>query len=292
MTSYRFPSFGGLKAFYAVASAGSAVKAAKSLGISASSISHQLKAFESELGVRLIENRKGKYHLTADGARYFLAIEEPLTRIHSATEDIRSAPGRQRVSLTLTPSFAANWLMPRMRDLAREHPDLELNLMTTTRVIDLTRENIDLAIRRGNKDWPGCIGEPLLRESVVPVLAPELWKALPAPDLAVALTSQRVLVNTTLMDEWDNWCRAHDLEPPGTQQRFNLETYELTIQAARDGLGIALGRLPLVNDLVESGELLAPFEEFGLAGYFLLRRDAPLTSAAKRLYDWLLYQRA
>lgn len=289
MNKYRFPAFAGLKAFYAVASAGSAVKAAEHLGISASSISHQLKALERELGVRLFENRKGKLHLTADGEQYFIAIEEPMARIQEATEDICSVPGRRRVSLTLTPSFAASWLMPRMRQLTKDHPELELNLITTTRVVDLGRENIDLAIRRRAVEQKGCVAEPFLNETIVPVLSPDLWESQSTRDLGTALLVAKALVNTTLRDEWDEWSAARGIPPPPNKQRFNLETYELTIQAARDGLGIALGREPLINGFLDSGELVAPFSDCGVetVAYFLVHRDEPMPSDVRRLYEWL-----
>lgn len=290
MVQERFPSFAGLKAFYAVASTGTAVKAAERLGISASSISHQLKAFEKELGVRLLENRKGKLRLTAEGERYFEMIREPLSRIQKATEDIRSTPGRRIVSVTLTPSFASSWLMPRLQDLINQHPDVELNLITTTRVVDMVRENVDLAIRRGTEDWDGCVSERLIDEEIIPVMAPELRDTVGDCTLQEALAQTRAIVNTTLADEWDLWSAQRGIASPSPPQRFNLETYELTIQAARDGLGIALGRRPLVDALVDSGALVAPFYDAEWVGYFVIHRDEPLSSDVKRVRSWLLEQ--
>ncbi len=285
-----FPRFGGLKSFFAVASTGSAVRAAERLNVSASSISHQVKALETELGVRLIENRKGKLILTPDGASYFDQIKGPMTQILRATETIRSMPGRKRVSLTLTPSFAVGWLMPRLIDLERVHPDLEVNLITTTRVVDLARENVDLAIRRGFGDWDGYIAQPLLEEEAVPVVAPGYFEEHLSENLQDSLQTSRVLANTTVENEWDIWCAARELKAPDTEARYNLETYELTIQAARDGMGIALGRKPLIEPLLASGELVQPFQvsNVGNASYFVVRNDTALRSDVKRLNDWLI----
>lgn len=147
----QFPRFGGLKSFFAVASTGSAVRAAERLKVSPLSITHQVKVLEGELGVRLIENRKGKHVLTAGGKRCFVQIKGPMSQILEATDTIRSMPGHKRVSLT--PCFAVGWLMPRLIDLEQAHPDLEVNLITATRVVDLARENVDLAIRRGFGAW-------------------------------------------------------------------------------------------------------------------------------------------
>ncbi len=288
----RFPPFGGLKAFFEVALVGNTVRAAERLGVSPSSISHQLKALEAELGVRLIENRKGKLHLLADGIRYFERIRQPMIEILRATEAVRSAPGRKRVSLTLTPSFAAGWLMPRLLDLDRKHPDLEINLVTTTRVVDLLRENVDLAIRRGSGDWQGYVATPLLGETIVPVMAPSLLASLECETLAQAFRKTRVLANTTVEGEWDKWCTARDLAPPDPGRFYNLETYELTIQAACDGLGIALGRKPLVDPLLDSGALVQPFAtpEISDTSYYVVHRGTTMSSDVKRLHDWLLSQ--
>lgn len=287
-----FPPFGGLKSFYEVALTGSAVKAAARLNVSPSSISHQVKSLEAELGVRLIENRKGRLYLTPDGLQFFDRIKGPMAEILRATEAVRSMPGRKRVSLTLTPSFAAGWLLPRLSDLERTHPDLEVNLVTTTRVVDLQRENVDLAIRRGTGDWPDAIAVPLMRETIEPVMSRDLAAGLKDATLPEVLKSQRILVNTTVDGEWDRWCAARGIERPSAEQRYNLETYELTIQGAQDGLGIALGRRPLIEPLLDMGVLVAPFDisDADQIAYYVLRSDIPMRSDVKRFRDWLLTQ--
>ncbi|WP_171103807.1 MULTISPECIES: LysR substrate-binding domain-containing protein [unclassified Ruegeria] len=287
-----FPPFGGLKSFYEVALTGSAVAAAARLNVSPSSISHQLKSLEAELGVRLIENRRGRLFLTPDGSQFFDRIKGPMSEILRATEAIRSMPGRKRISLTLTPSFAAGWLLPRLADLERKHPDLEVNLVTTTRVVDLERENVDLAIRRGTGDWPDTIAQPLLGETIIPVMSRALANQLNGAPLHEVLKTQRILVNTTVDGEWDRWCAARGLDLPTANQRYGLETYELTIQGAQDGLGIALGRRPLVDPLLDMGGLVAPFDvaDADNMAYFIVRPNTPMRSDLKRFHDWLMKQ--
>lgn len=294
MRLYRFPSFGGLKSFYAVALSGSVRVAAQRLGVSPSSVSHQVKSLEEELGVRLLQNRKGRLYLTADGKQYFEAINGPLSQLLTATEEIRSRPGRKRVSLTLTPSFAAGWLMRLLGEFQKENPDLELDLIATTAVVDLERESVDLAIRRGKGDWSNCIAEPLIREVIVPVIAPRLWKSLKCRTLEQAIGRARVLVNTTVPEEWGRFCEARKIPLPPAARCFNLETYELTIQAACDGLGIALGRKPLIDNLVESRELIVPFatEENRSSGYFVVRRSEEMRSDVRRVHAWLMRHKA
>lgn len=293
MDQDRFPSFGGLKSFYALALTGSAVKASERLGVSASSVSHQVKTLEKELGVRLVVNKKGKLLLTAKGDQYFDAIRVPMRGILEATDTIRSRHGRRRVSLTLTPSFAAGWLLPLLQELSIKHPDVDLDLIATTQVVDLARDNVDLAIRRGSGNWFDCDSELLMREILIPVVAPQVWSALGFRRIEQALGSARVLVNTTMPNEWDKFCAALHISPPPLKNRFNLETYELTIQAARDGLGIALGRKPLIEGILQSGDLIAPGGDLGhdLHGYYVVHLKGEMRSDVRRLHAWLLTHR-
>lgn len=292
MDQDRFPSFGGLKSFYALALTGSAVKAAERLNVCASAVSHQVKTLERELSVRLVENKGGKLRLTTQGEQYFNAIKGPLRDLLQATDAIRSNPGRRRVSLTLTPSFAAGWLLPQLQQFQLKHPDIELDLITTTRVLDLSRDNIDLAIRRGRGNWPDYEVQPLMREVLVPVVAPQVLKSRGLRTVEQALKATRVLVNTTMAHEWDTYCEARSIPPPPAKSRFNLETYELTIQAARDGLGVTLGRKPLVDKLLQSGDLVTLDGDAGhdLNAYYVVRLPSEMGMAVRCVHDWLLAQ--
>ncbi len=287
----HFPAFAGLKAFFAVGRSNGIAEAATRLGVSRSAISHQLKKLETELGVRLYERAGGKLKLTTEGEAFLRAIEGPMKQIREATEQIRSSPKRRRVSLTLTPSFAAGWLMPRMRKLSELHPELELNLICTTRVVELGTEHVDIAIRRGGGKWPGLDAVRLFREEVVPVISPTLLNEIDADDLASLLERAQVLVNENLPTEWDDWLSASDLNLASEIRRFVLESYELTLSACQDGLGVALGRRPLVDPLLDSGDLVQPFKDAkaGTSGYFLVsRKDYEPDSMARKLRAWLL----
>lgn len=287
----HFPAFAGLKAFFAVGRANGIAEAAKRLGVSRSAISHQLKKLETELGVRLYEREAGKLRLTTEGEAYLRTVEGPMSQIREATEQIRSSPKRRRVSLTLTPSFAAGWLMPRMRKLSELHPELELNLICTTRVVELGTEHVDIAIRRGGGKWAGLDAVPLFDEEVVPIISPALLKEIDAGDLNSLLKRSQLLVNSNLPREWDDWCTSGGLDFGPELKRFVLESYELTIAACQDGLGIALGRRPLIDPLLDSGELVQPFEDtkVSTSGYFLVsRKDYEPDSMARKLRNWLI----
>ncbi|MBT8155118.1 LysR family transcriptional regulator [Epibacterium ulvae] len=289
-----FPPFGGLKAFYEVGLTGSAVEAAARLKVTPSAISHQLRALETELGVRLIENRKGKLFLTADGKQFFSQIRDPMATIVRATDLVRSSPARKRVTVTLTPSFAAEWFLHRIADLEQTHSDIEVNMVTTTRVVDLNREGVDLAIRRGAGQWSGTIADPLMAETIVPVISPSLLSSLKATSLEELLSTARILGNSNVEGEWDRWCRSCGFTSPDLTQRYNLPTYELSIQAAKDGLGVTLARRPLADPDLETGRLVQPFSDVTTArvetGYYVVRSNEPMSSVVKRFHNWLLTQ--
>lgn len=291
----QFPNFAGLKAFFALGHHGNLSDAGSRLGVSASAISHQIKNLEADLGQRLVENRNGRLFLTAEGNAFFDQIREPMAEISRATSSIRSRGGRTRVTITLTPVFAANWFMPRMKQLVEAYPDLELNLVTTTRIIDLERENIDFAIRRGRTEWPGFASQVLLEEQIVLVASPAYAETLAGSDLQSFLGSAQLLINTTLPAEWQDWCHVQGVDLPRDARRFNLETYELTINAARDGLGVALGRRPMMDEFLANGSLVVLFE--GAHSDFVQHRlvwseNRSLGAPAKKVREWLVREAA
>ena len=289
----RFPSFGGIKAFYALVETGRVKDAADLLGVSASAISHQIKKLEQELNIRLLEPNASKLQPTEVGLRYFQRIQPALKAILHATEELRLGPGSQRVTLTLNPSFAASWLLPRMKDIYLKHPEIELNLVATTRLCDFSREHIDIGIRRGLGQWEGLNSESLLKEKVIPVLSRDLAATLKERPIAEILSSTKILVNNTLPGEWDEWCQVRHIATPPTKNRFSLETFELTLRAARDGLGIALGRRPLVDEFLTDGDLVCPYVDNhqDAMGYYLIwPRKLELTRSAKKVLAWLRSQ--
>ena len=216
-----------------------------------------------------------------------------MAEISRATTNIRSRHGRTRVTITLTPVFAANWFMPRMKRLTEAYPELELNLVTTTRVIDIAKENVDFAIRRGREVARGLESQQLLEERVVPVASRACLQSAEQQSIATTLGSSQLLVNTTLETEWKDWCHVQKVELPSDVRWFNLETYELTINAALDGLGIALGRRPMIDTYLADGSLVLPFnDQFADIVHHRLiwSKNRSLGAMAKKVRDWLLQE--
>jgi LysR family glycine cleavage system transcriptional activator len=249
-----------------------------------------VRRLEDFLRTPLIDRSGKRPKLTDIGRRYFQQIEPAMRQIQAATEALLPASGRSAVRLTLPPSFAATWLIPRLGAFEREHPEIDLHLSTTTRVIDLKGDQIDLAIRHGNGSWPDVEATYLLEETAMPVCAPGYFDPLPQVPSQEVLRNVRFIVNANVPDEWEEWARAHGLEPPAPSDLVTLDAMEQALQVAESGHGLAMGRRPVVDRWMERGRLVAPFGGADPTGaaYYLCRPSAAMpTAAGRRLERWL-----
>ena len=284
------PPLHALRAFDAAARYGRFRDAARALGISESAVSHQIKKLEDYLSVALFERSGNAVSLTSAGRRYFEQIEPAFSRIRSATEDIRGGFDRSRVALTLPGTLATFWLIPKLHRLEALHPEISLQLVTTERISDLRREQIHLAIRYGRGPWPGITSEHLLDEQAFPVCKPGFVPDELSDRPGDALRKLRLIVNDTHVPEWQEWARAHGLEPPSLRGAIMLHASDQVLGAALEGLGMAIGRRPLVDRWLNEGRLVAPFGAADLSGaaYFLAwPDDIELPVAARKVARWL-----
>ena len=290
------PPFAALRAFHAAATHDRYRDAAESLGLTESAISHQVRRLEEFLGTALVDRSGRRPKLTDAGRRYLEQIEPAIHQIQSATEALLPASGRSIVRLTLPPSLAATWLIPRLGAFEREHPKIDLQLITTTRVVDLRRDRVEFAIRHGKGDWPDVDATFLLDEAATPVCAPDYLDPLPKRPSPEVLRNVRFIVNAGIPDEWEEWTRAHGLEPPAPNDLVTMDAMEQALQVAESGHGLAMGRRPVVDDWLASGRLIAPFGDADLTGtaaYYLCRSSAVMpTAAGRRLERWLTIKAA
>ncbi len=286
----QLPPFAALRAFHAAATHDRYRDAAESLGITESAISHQVRKLEDFLHTTLFERTASGARLTETGRRYLEQIDPAIRQIQAATEAILPSGGRHAVRLTLPPSMAATWVIPRLSTLERDHPDIDLQMIPTTRVVDLRRDQVDLAIRHGRGDWPGVEAEFLLEETAMPVCAPGyLDEPGPAPDPDL-FGRVRLVVNGTYPDEWAEWAAAHGLPPPSSDGAITLDATEQVLQVAESGHGMAMGRRPVVDGRLARGTLVAPFggaNPTGAAYYLCSPTELTPTAAARRLARWL-----
>jgi LysR family glycine cleavage system transcriptional activator len=289
------PSLDLLTGFEAAARHLSFTKAGEELFLTQSAVSRQIKDLEEQLGVPLFHRRHRALALTDAGQQFYAAAAQVITTMRSATERLRSQSGRKRpLSVTTTHSFAALWLIPRLAGFTRTHPGVDVRITADTRVQDLERDGLDLAIRHGPPSLAGPNAVRLFGERVFPVCSPKLLKTNP-------LREPADLKNHTLLQyddpdarhpwlHWKTWLEVAgipDLRPAGT---LSLSGFEQIIPAALAGHGVALGRSPLVKDLLAEKKLVAPFKTTAdpARAYFVIAsRAAASRPEVHEFIEWL-----
>src|SRR5690349_1607897 len=262
--SSRLPALDLLVGFESAARHLSFTKAGEELFLTQSAVSRQIKELEDQLGVPLFERRHRALALTEAGQQFYASAAQVLSTMRSATERLREKAGRKRpLSVTTTSSFAALWLIPRLAGFTRTHPGIDVRITADSRVQDLERDGLDVAIRHGPAALAGPNAVRLMGERVFPVCSPKLLKKLPLREPAdlrkhCLLEYDDVEVRHPWL-HWRTWLEVAgipDLRPAG---RLSFSGYEQIIPAAVAGHGVALGRTPLVKDLIAAKQLVAPF---------------------------------
>src|SRR5260221_3295428 len=265
--SARLPALDLLVGFESAARHLSFTKAGEELFLTQSAVSRQIKDLEEQMGPPLFERRPRALSLTEAGQQFYASAAQVPAPMRSATERLRAHSGRRRpLSLSTTHSFAAVWLMRRVAACSRSHPGLDVRITADIRVQDLERDGLDLAIRHGPPSLAGPDAVRLMGERVSPVCSPKLLNDSKRPLKNPEDLKHHILLQSDDPDgrhpwlHWQTWLeveRIADLRPAGT---LSFSGYEQIIPAAVAGHGVALGRSPLVKDLIASGELAAPFK--------------------------------
>jgi len=206
-----------LRAFALVWSEGGVRAAARTLGISHSSVSRHLAELEAWLGVSLVEKTAGARGIVFNPAGNVLgeAATRGLQDIAKAISTIRERRSANSVTLATVPSFATRWLLPRVPILEAAHPSIELSIIVEQRLTDFERDGVDLAIRMGTGPWRGVQAQPLMNEAVFPVVSPGYWARLSNPSQLAALKRVRLLHDRDPQTSWEAWRAAfgpHDLD--------------------------------------------------------------------------------
>jgi len=298
---YQLPHLAFFQGFEAAARTLSFTKAAEELFITQSAVSRQIKALEDHLGLKLFERRPRALQLTESGQALYRIATDVLDRLQSATDRLKAETRMRQLSVTTTTGFASLWLIPRLRRFTSLHPDIDVRISATTDSLNLERSLIDLAVRYCK---PESVPEGAVRlfgEEMIPMCSRALLR-----DKARPLKTPRDLAHHTLLHfdyagaetmymDWGTWLTAlgiGDLRPAGA---LHFSQYEQMIQAAISGQGVALGRQPLLNDLVESGALVAPFKQtlVGSRAYFIIEsRFAAGKPHVREFAQWLVAEAA
>ena len=242
--------------FDVVARCRSLSKAAAELYVTPSAVSQQIHALELHLGTTLLAKAGRGVVLTEAGERYFEMIADDVQRITEATQRIRGFRSRSVLTVRTTPTLGSKWLLPRLHSFLEANPDVELRLNATTEPTDFSREAVDVEIRHGEGRWPGVFVEGLAEESFLPVCAPTYAGAstMAAPDLP----QHRLIHSVKAQVQWSQWFALAGSVPEVEWRRLLFDRSHMAIDAAADGLGVALESTLMMWRELRDGTLVCP----------------------------------
>ena len=256
----RLPPLTALRAFDAAARHMSFAKAASELNVTPAALSFQIKSLEDHFGQPLFRRLNRAVELTEAGRALAPGAADGFETLAAAWRAARRVQDNKSLIVTAGPAFTAKWLAPRLYEFARSHPEIELRFTASLRLLDLERDEIDVAIRFGYGPDPGLYSMPLRQEWFLPVMTPDLASKYPTPE---SLTSAPLIFDDSVqfLDppcDWAAWFRAQGMDfAPKTGARFSQADH--AVDAALAGVGVVLGRRAMViKDLVE-GRLVAPY---------------------------------
>jgi LysR family glycine cleavage system transcriptional activator len=254
----RLPPLNGLKAFEAAARSESFTRAAEELNVTQGAVSHQVKALEDILGLKLFRRERQRLFLTEAGRDYLTVIRDALDRIAVGTERLLQRQEGGVLTVSTSPDFAAKWLVNRLGRFAEKHPDLDLRVSATMHHVDFAHEDVDIAIRHGDGNWPGHDVERLYSERLFPVCSPRLL----AGRRHIAKAADLLKFPLLRLDDEKNWARL--LAAAGVKAAVGpgpvLNRASMVIDAAIDGQGIALARTALAAWDLINGRLVRPID--------------------------------
>jgi len=264
-----------LPAFEAAARTLSFTRAAQELFLTQSAVSRQIQQLESSLDTLLFERRHRSLALTLSGQVMQRAVGDSLERLRDAAARVRANAGPRQVAITCTPGFASLWLIPRLARFTADHPRVDVRISATSEMLDLGRSGIDVAVRF----VPSSAGQgpALFEEEVLPLCAPQLLRDGKRPLKKPADLAQHTLLavdmpqGEALTVDWEPWFQVMGLSGVRMANTVRFNSYADAVAAAAAGQGVVIGRLPLLNEMVHSGKLVAPFRGRAATrrGYYL-----------------------
>jgi LysR family glycine cleavage system transcriptional activator len=258
----NLPSLKGLQAFEAVARRGSFTAAADELCVTTSAVSHQIRFLEDEIGAVLFYRNSRKVVLTDAGSGYFRALAEAFGMIEAATHDVERRGKADILTIHCVPSFAAQWLMPRLARFSAHHANIDVRLNASVEANDLTAGSIDVDIRYGSVlASSGVVATPLPEESIVVLCAPELANNPACPIKEPADLIAHTLIHSEVnLVSWRVWAKLHGDVPLDFARGPRFDRSFMAISAAVDGLGVCLESRLLVERELASSRLVTLFE--------------------------------
>ena len=286
----RLPPLNSLKCFEAAGRLLSFTGAARELNVTQAAISHQIKVIEEYLGVSLFERYPRRLALTEQGKALLPEVIEAFDRVSAAIGMLSKDHYSNIISVRLAPSFAAKWLSPRLKYFWLQYPEIDLCLFHAHAAVDFEREEIDIAVTYGKGAWSGVVADKLLSLDFFPVCSPA-FLCNDKPLTSIDNLHYYTLLHDANYECWRDWLRLAGLKDIQADKGTIIDDTNVLIQAALDGQGIALGSTTFVEDHLESGRLVRPFDvilenEFS---YYVVCPESHLKNPAVLAFkEWLL----
>ena len=280
---------GALEGFVLAARAGQLSRAAQEMNLTVSALSHQMRGLEERLGHKLFRRGARGVELTPEGEQLLAGVEAPLRAIEQSLRRC-GARSDDSLSVSVMPSVASSWLVPRLPGFVAEQPQVQVNLQSSIELVDFSRDNVDVALRFGRGRWPGVQAEHLFDDWVTPVASPALARQLGKSRLA-DLSTCPLLGDPG--DRWPAWFEASGAGKPPARYVANFSDSETLHRAAVEGLGIALGRMTMARPLIEAGRLKTLSRQklrAEYAHYLVWPKRSENRPAVQLFREWVLRQ--
>lgn len=256
------PPLNALRAFEAAARQLSFRMAAEELHVTPAAVSQQIRLLEDRLDCRLFHRLTRSVSLTPEGARLAPAVADAFSRLSIAIADLKRNAADSPLTVSVLPSFAVKWLIPRLSRFRLRHPEIDVRIAAEDRRADFVTDDVGVAIRFGGGDYPGLHVERFLDEEIFPVCSPALLRDVASPRkpedlLRLPLLHDR---NTSAGEDWASWLAVQGVDASIPSGGMSFSQQDMVLQAAIDSQGVALTRTHLVNDDLAAGRLVRPLK--------------------------------
>ncbi|PKF80846.1 transcriptional regulator [Vibrio sp. vnigr-6D03] len=292
--SRRLPPLNSLRVFEAAARHLSFTRAAEELFVTQAAVSHQIKTLEDYLGLKLFRRRNRSLLLTEEGQSYFLDIKDVFTSLAEATDKVLERSEKGALTISLPPSFAIQWLVPRLADFNAQEPDIDVRIKAVDMDEGSLTDDVDVAIYYGRGNWSGLRADKLYQECLVPVCSPQLLLGT-KPLESLGDLKQHTLLHDTSRKDWKQFTRVHEIEGVNVNHGPIFSHSTMVLQAAVHGQGVALGNNVLAQPEINAGRLVCPFDEVLIsknAFYVVCHEQQADTGRIATFRDWMLAKAA
>jgi len=309
MTSRMIPPAVALRAFEAAARNGSFTIAASELFLTQGAISRQIRILEEFIGKKLFERFTRRIELTAVGKAYYLEVQRALLDIERATANAMGSPGPAILTISVMPTIAASWLMPKLARFVESNPDIDIRLLTSIAPVNFQAGDVDAAVRPGKMpgvtygrhhprieldmvtSWKGVRAEYLLPDVLTPVMSRKLLNQGPPIKKPADLLLYSLIHTASRQYAWLDWLNAHGVKLDEHKRALNYGHFFMGLKAATDGHGIAIVPSIVLRDSLDANDLICPLpaDVRSAGNYYLLSRESSSANPPlQKFRQWLM----